>query len=228
MDREADRVVRNARFVDVSMLAWAFSTTGYGPPGFWAEIAYATRAACDILPPRSLAGISYSCAKAGQVDAKLFAAVAQRALDTADEFGAHDAAAICWAFSAAGVPAVKLYEVLASKLVAGSQVVRLSPPLAAELAWGFAAAQVHSPRLFELLEEVCISHIAELETEDAAGFAWAFATMRQPGPAVYTAIAAYAERFVGRFRPPELRMLSWALAEAGVACEALAAVRCRH
>lgn len=214
--REAERTLRTARFVDISMISWAFGLTGYGDQAFFSEISFATRAVCDTLPPRSLAGIAYACARAKYAEPRLFAAIGKRARDTVDDFGGHDAAALCWAFAAAGVADVPLYEALATKLVASGAARRLSPPLAAELAWGFAAARVHDTGLFAELEELCKSHIQDLETEDVAGFAWSFAAMGRRDPVVFAAISAYSERFAGRLRPGELRMLSWALASAHV------------
>merc|ERR1719506_2429875 len=43
MAQEAPRVVKSARFVDVSMMAWAFSITDYVNNDFFAEVATATR-----------------------------------------------------------------------------------------------------------------------------------------------------------------------------------------
>mmetsp|Transcript_65528 Transcript_65528/g.207083 ORF Transcript_65528/g.207083 Transcript_65528/m.207083 type:complete len:438 (-) Transcript_65528:86-1399(-) len=215
MAREAERGVRNARFVDVSMIAWAFSTTERGTRSLFEEVGFATRAVCDTLPPRSLAGISYSCAKASYTEPKLFAAIADRALVVADEFGSHDTAAITWAFSAAGVANPPLYQTLARNIVESGQLRKLSPPLAAELAWGFAAARTPVPQLYEALEELCLATIQDMETEDITHFAWSLAIMGRHNPAVFRAITAYADRFVGRLRPDEVRILAWALDDAG-------------
>mmetsp|Transcript_82918 Transcript_82918/g.243107 ORF Transcript_82918/g.243107 Transcript_82918/m.243107 type:complete len:442 (+) Transcript_82918:104-1429(+) len=215
MTREAARGVRNARFVDVSMIAWAFSMVGCGNRGLFEEVGFATRAVCDTLPPRSLAGISYACAKGSYSDSRLFAEIADRAMVVADEFGSHDTAAIVWAFSAAGVAHRQLFETLAAKIVASGQLRKLSPPLAAELAWGFATAGTSSPELYKGLEELCLASMQEFETEDVTHFAWSLATVGRRNPAVFRAIAAYADRFVGRLRPTEVRILAWALDAAG-------------
>lgn len=215
MAREGERAVRNARFVDVSMIAWAFGLTGRGTHSLFEEVGFATRAACDTLPPRSLAGIAYACGKAKYSDPKLFTAIAERAMVVAGEFGAHDTAAVCWAFSAAGVANPPLFETLAAKMLENGQLRKLSPPLAAELAWGFAAARSPVPQLYTGLEELCLSSMQELETEDITQFAWAFAVMGRQNPRVFRSIAAYADRFVGRLRPTEVRILAWALDTVG-------------
>ncbi|CAE8619960.1 unnamed protein product, partial [Polarella glacialis] len=59
------------------------------------------------------------------------------------------------------------------------------------------------------------SRLEDLETEDVAGFAWAFATAGRSSPKVFQGLAAYADRYAGRFRPEELHVLSWAFAEVG-------------
>merc|ERR1712216_1056699 len=180
MSREAPRTVRSARFVDVSMMAWAFAMTGYVNNDFFAELATVTRVACDTLPPRSLASISWSCARARYVDRRLCTELTKRAMATTHEFGAHDISAFCWAFAVLGEADKPLFEALAARVIEADLLARLSPPLAAELAWGFAAAGVQHGKLFKELENLCRAHINDLETEDVAGFAWAFSVMGWP------------------------------------------------
>merc|ERR1719215_1228740 len=36
--REAERTISGARFVDISMMSWAFAMTGYGSPGFFSAV----------------------------------------------------------------------------------------------------------------------------------------------------------------------------------------------
>lgn len=213
--KEAERTLSGGRFVDVSMTAWAFAMADVRNPKLFAEVAAVTRAECETLPPRSLAGIAWAMARARHRDHGLFAAISRQALATVVEFGPHDAAAICWAFSAVREAESTLFEALAARLTESGAIRRLSPPLAAELAWAFAAARVNHASLFAELEEISSAKVAELETEDVAGFAWAFATVGRRNVKMWTALLGYAERFATRFRAPELRLLAWAFQEAG-------------
>eukprot|EP00930_Biecheleria_cincta_P076231 TRINITY_DN63445_c0_g1_i1.p1 TRINITY_DN63445_c0_g1~~TRINITY_DN63445_c0_g1_i1.p1 ORF type:complete len:219 (+),score=47.68 TRINITY_DN63445_c0_g1_i1:98-658(+) len=168
--------------------------------------------------------MAYSLARAGFCDRQVFAALARRSMETCSEFTAHDAAALCWACSAAGVVERELFESLAAQIDqpssnGSSSLCRLSPPLAAELAWGLAAAGApagpHVSVAFATLEDICLSNMEILETEDVAGFAWAFAVAGRKNASLFRAIAVYAERYAGRLRPGEIHILAWALGEAG-------------
>ncbi|CAK9069355.1 unnamed protein product, partial [Durusdinium trenchii] len=131
------------------------------------------------------------------------------------DFSAHDASAFCWAFSVLGCPDARLFEEMAHHLDQGGALRRLSLPLAAELAWAWAQARVEAPSAFQTLEELCVSNIESLETEDVCGFAWAFATADRAHAATregtFRALQSYAERYAGRFRPAEVRVLCWVL-----------------
>ncbi|CAL1138431.1 unnamed protein product [Cladocopium goreaui] len=204
-----------ARFVDVSMIAWAFASTQRATAALMEEVARETLQALPELPPRSIAGIAWAFAKAGAQHQQLFTQLRERAKLVLREFSAHDAAAFCWAFSALGCADSSLFTELALHLDSdgshrATALRRLSPPLAAEFSWALASASVEAPSVFATLQELCVSNMEILETEDVCGFAWAFAT--QNGTAVtFDAIARYAERYAGRLRPAEVNLLCWAL-----------------
>lgn len=216
MAREADRTVRGARFVDVSMMAWAFAITGFGNTGIFAAVGAATWAPSEPLAPRSLAGTCWALARAGHKDEKLYREIARLAKVCARDFGAHDVAAICWGLAAADAVDRLLFEKLATHVVETGSIRKLGAPLAAELAWGFAAGGVEHVPLFEDLERLCVASLESLETEDVVGFAWAFATAGRRGSPAFEAIHAYAHRFAGRLRSSETKVLSWALSEVGM------------
>ncbi|CAJ1424661.1 unnamed protein product [Effrenium voratum] len=197
-----------ARFVDVSMTAWAFASSGWASDELMAEVASETRRALPELPPRSLAGIAWALARADFRDAELFRAMARRAAAQLAEFSAHDAASFCWAFSVAEMAEEQrqLFEELAGQLDQRGALRRLSCPLAAELAWALAAAKVEAPGAFATLEELCVSNIEMLETEDVCGFAWAFAS-KTARPSTWRKLAEYAERYTGRLREHEVKVL---------------------
>lgn len=207
---------RGARFVDVSMIAWAFASTNQATPALMEEVARETLQVLPELPPRSLAGISWAFARARAWEHReLFAQMHQRSLAVLQEFSAHDAAAFCWAFSVLGCADSHLFSELAKHLDSEtrgglSALRRLSPPLAAELAWALASARVEAPTVFSTLQELCVSQLESLETEDLCGFAWAFATCTGK-PETFDAIAKHAERYAGRLRPDEVKLLCWAL-----------------
>eukprot|EP00927_Polykrikos_kofoidii_P059451 TRINITY_DN54600_c0_g1_i1.p1 TRINITY_DN54600_c0_g1~~TRINITY_DN54600_c0_g1_i1.p1 ORF type:complete len:536 (+),score=92.35 TRINITY_DN54600_c0_g1_i1:162-1610(+) len=220
--REAERTIRGARFVDVSMMAWACAMTDQGHDGMFSVIASVTRQDCDTLHPRSLAGIAWSFGRAGQRDVRLFADIARRTRDSITDFVAHDVAAMCWGFAAAGVADahVALFNELGAHVVSTGMLRRLSPPLAAELAWSFAAGGISNDVVFAELETLCVENAADLETEDVAGFAWSFATVGRREHRAVNCLAAYARRFAGRFRLSELRALTWAFPVLGAEDEA--------
>ncbi|CAL1138430.1 unnamed protein product [Cladocopium goreaui] len=198
-----------ARFVDVSMIAWAFASTQRATAALMEEVARETLQALPELPPRSIAGIAWAFAKAGAQHQQLFTQLRERAKLVLREFSAHDA------FSALGCADSSLFTELALHLDSdgshrATALRRLSPPLAAEFSWALASASVEAPSVFATLQELCVSNMEILETEDVCGFAWAFAT--QNGTAVtFDAIARYAERYAGRLRPAEVNLLCWAL-----------------
>merc|ERR1719296_45990 len=193
-------------------MAWAFAITGRGSQGLSSAVAAAVRAPSEPLAPRSLAGTAWALAKGGYREPGLYREIGRLSCNCIGEFGPHDVAALCWGLSTAEAADRSLYEGLAQHLVQGNMVRRLGPPLAAELAWGFAAGGSCPAPLFEELEHVCVSRIEELETEDVVGFAWSFAVAGRTEPVVWRAILRYAERFAGRLRESERRVLSWALA----------------
>eukprot|EP00434_Breviolum_minutum_P029421 symbB.v1.2.026017.t1/scaffold2529.1/size77954/5 len=200
---------RGARFVDMSMIAWAFASTNQATPALMEEVL-------PELPPRSLAGISWAFARARAWEHReLFVQMHQRSLAVLQEFSAHDAAAFCWAFSVLGCADSHLFSELAKHLDSEtrgglSALRRLSPPLAAEFAWALASARVEAPTVFGTLQELCVSQLESLETEDLCGFAWAFAACTGK-PETFDAIAKHAERYAGRLRPDEVKLLCWAL-----------------
>lgn len=81
--REAPSKIRAGRFVDTSMTAWAFATADWKDDQVFAAVAASTRAICDTLPPRSLAGIAWSCARARYYDGALFGDLSRHALAAA-------------------------------------------------------------------------------------------------------------------------------------------------
>ncbi|OLQ04451.1 hypothetical protein AK812_SmicGene12457 [Symbiodinium microadriaticum] len=233
MVEPASRRIPGARFVDVSMICWAFAATDQVSPAVFEAASLETRSIVHELPPRSLAGVAWAFARARHHDAGLYQLLARRSGEVLSEFTAHDAASFCWGFATAEMPHTQLFEQLAIHLNQpgernASPLRRLSAPLAAELCWAFAAASIQVPQAFATLAEVCMSNMEMLETEDVVGFAWAFATARLDNPTVFRAIADYAERFAGRFRHAELQVLAWALQSSGCSlgpCFAAAAGR---
>eukprot|EP00929_Paragymnodinium_shiwhaense_P028574 TRINITY_DN16540_c0_g1_i1.p1 TRINITY_DN16540_c0_g1~~TRINITY_DN16540_c0_g1_i1.p1 ORF type:complete len:442 (-),score=85.36 TRINITY_DN16540_c0_g1_i1:21-1346(-) len=217
---EAESRCRGARFVDVSMIAWAFAMTGCGTPGIYAQVAACTKAECSELPPRSIAGIAWAVGKGRHQDAQLFRDMSQQAIRTMPEFTAHDAAALCWGYSAAGVRHERLFDALADHLLASKMIARLSLPLAAELAWAYAAAGVRRADLFLELDRLCATGVDKFETEDVAGFLWAFATLGNRNLQSLDAFCEFSRRFEQRFRRSELKVISWALQELGAAQQA--------
>merc|ERR1719223_1655839 len=205
------------------MTAWAFAMVGLGTNPIFSEVSRVTREICDTLPPRSLSGISWACALAKHHDRVLFADIVRRAVVTVEEFGGHDAAAFCWALATLGEPAPELFHRLATHLVAADHVQKLSTPLATELAWSFAAVQVRHEQFFRALEDLCAANLDNLETEDVAGFTWAFSVAGTGRPEAFAPIVVYVQRFAGRFRASELRIVSSALATVGAGGEELQA-----
>lgn len=216
MAEQAPRVVNSGRFVDTSMMAWAFAMTGCGTATIYQRISQTTLAVSEQLPPRSLAGISWALSRARHQDHHFFTVISRRARSVVQEFSAHDAAALCWALSAAETTDGDLFSELAEYLVGSGSLARLSAPLAAELAWAFAAARVEHVPFLEVLERMLVAQIWDLETEDVASFGWSFAVFRRFDPSVFTAIASYADRFTYRLRRGELQMLTWAISLANL------------
>merc|ERR1712232_132661 len=153
-------------------------------------------------------------------DPKLFSDIAHKASATITEFSAHDVSALCWGLAVVGHVDAELFGALAARLDDAGLLRKLSPPLAAELVWAFTAAGVRHERILAGAEDICVTHAQDLETEDVVGFAWAFATAGRTHARTVDVLAAYVRRFTGRFRPAELRVLAWALAELGAADEA--------
>lgn len=214
---EAERAIRGARFVDVSMIAWAFAITRLGNNGLFAAVSAAVWAPAEPLPPRSLAGTCWSLAAARYQDQKPFREIARLARVCVSDFTAHDISAICWGFAMADAVDALLFEKLATHAVQRGLIRKLGPPLAAELAWGFAAAGVQHVGLFEELQQLCVAKILDLETEDVTSFAWAFATQRSVQALdAFRAILKYCERFAARLRPSDRRVIAWALDTAGL------------
>ena len=94
----------------------------------------------------------------------------------------------------------ELISQLAEHLVGNGSLARLSAPLAAELTCALAAALVEHVPFLEVLERRVVAQFWDLETEDVASFGWSFAVQRSFVAAVFTDIAAYADRFTCRLR----------------------------
>ena len=95
----------------------------------------------DDLKAQHIANVAWAFAKAGQVDAPLFSALARSAEKRVADFGASDLANIAWAFANAGQLDARLFASLAKE--AEKVLGEFNDEDLDNAEWAFARAEQH-------------------------------------------------------------------------------------
>ncbi|CAE7728803.1 auaG, partial [Symbiodinium necroappetens] len=166
---------------------------------------------------QELANAAWAFAKAGHVDAELFAALASSAQEKwyLDNFNAQEAANTTWAFATAGHSDAKLFKALGE--VVEQRLSSFTPQGLANTVWAFAKANFLDARLLRMMGEMAQQSMDLFNEMDLANTTWAFARLGQFDPDLFTALAKSAEWHLEQqsFNAQGLASTIWAFSKAG-------------
>ena len=121
---------------------------------------------------------------------RLFAAVADRCLDTLSDLDPQGLANVAWAFATAHERHARLFDAIADACVA--RAAELRPRNVSGVLWAFATAAHVSPDLFATLSSRAARDARDFGPQALANTCWAVATAGEEAPALFRAVAARA------------------------------------
>ncbi|CAJ1454512.1 unnamed protein product, partial [Effrenium voratum] len=202
--------VHLSRHVDLSMIAWAFSTARQGDAALYAELASASLDLMQDLTPQCLANVAMALARENIAHPELFDAICRRGLGLVRHFADFDATNLCWALARLQWVDYELFELLADHTVGNGFVKRYSAEMAAQMAWAFAVAGFAHGPLFADLADFVARHASVFEAQYLSTCAWAFATLNFRHDSVWHALAREVKGGrLWRYRPDQLCII-WA------------------
>jgi hypothetical protein len=156
---------------------------------------------------QEIANISWGFAKAGHLNAGLFAALARAAERRLDNFKGQELANTAWGFATGGYEDAALFAAMAR--VVERRLADFNVQGLVNTAWAFAKAGHADAPLFRAMAKICLQRVGEFNAQDTAHTAWAFAKAGHFDAELLAALAGAAQRHLERSPPtrPHIKAL---------------------
>lgn len=178
--------------------------------GVWRILLAQLKQCAEVLEPRGLSMLSYSCAKLDLEDTELLESLAATGVRRARDFGIMDIAKMCWGLAKMGVQQVSFWRAMEAEVLVQKHQGREHD--LSMIVWSFATAGHGCEDLFGLLAQ-SMDSMPHLCPQSLSNLVWAYGTMRFSDAVVVSKICHRSLAVIHDFGEFDVANLSWALAQ---------------
>lgn len=217
LSKEAAKKCYGGSFIDISMIAWAFASSGQAERVLFGQLATAALEHKEELPAHTIANLAWAFAKGKIHNPQLFTLLARRAIETVELFDPQSISNVLWAHATLDIAHEELFAVFADFTVKSEIWRRFSPQMASNLLWAFAKVGITDVPIFTTFAKFIELRSDELDTQNISNSAWAYALAELPSKDVFEILRRCCLGRLHTFKMEELCGLLWAFVKAGVA-----------
>ena len=199
---------------NLSNLAWAFAKTNQQSPRLFKKIASESiRYIGDSTSscPQNIANTLWSFANLELYDEELFAASAERMIDSVSDFNAQELANSASAFAFFGNVNHAVFKAIGDE--ATKQLTSFTAQNLANISHAFAVGGVSHPKLFDKIASEAMCRLDTFNQQELANLAWSYAKAKEFKPILFSSIAEEVLQRLDDFvEPQHLSNLIWAFA----------------
>lgn len=199
---------------NLSNLAWAFAKTNQPSPRLFKKIASESiRYIGDSSSscPQNIANTLWSFANLELYDDKLFAASAERMIDSVSDFNAQELANSASAFAFFGNVNHAVFKAIGDE--ATKQLTSFTAQNLTNICHAFVVGGVSHPKLFDKIAAEAMCRLNTFNQQELANLAWSYAKAKEFKPRLFASIAEEVLQRLNDFvEPQHLSNLIWAFA----------------